>query len=77
VLSRLFPHLGHRFALSVDEYSRDILVAVFAYRPGWFVIYNREGDGFEFEGTAAQMVGYLVDRLVEQISRLGRRPPVK
>lgn len=62
-LKQFFPHLGHRFALAVDENSREILVGVFRCRPDWFVIYNRDGDGFEFEGDAAQTVAYLVERL--------------
>lgn len=66
-LKQFFPHLGHRFALSVDEYSEGILVAVFAYRPGWFVVYDSEGEGFEFEGDAPHMVGHLVNRLNDQI----------
>lgn len=69
-LRRLSPHLGHRFALSADEYSDSILVAVFVYRPGWFVIFgDGDGDGFEFEGDAPQMVGHLVHRLRNQTSR--------
>jgi hypothetical protein len=69
-LKQFFPHLGHRFALSADEYSDGILVAVFFYRPGWFVIFGKgEDGGFEFEGNATQMVDYLVNRLCDQISR--------
>ncbi|WP_436532789.1 hypothetical protein [Actinoplanes sp. HUAS TT8] len=69
-LRRLFPHLGHRFALSADEHSGSVLVAVFAHRPGWFVIYNRGGDdGHAFAGDAPRTVRYLVDRLRDQIAR--------
>ncbi|GAA2912404.1 hypothetical protein Acy02nite_90220 [Actinoplanes cyaneus] len=70
LLRQLFPHLGHRFALSADEYSDGVLVTVFAYRPGWFVIYNDgDDDGFEFEGDAPQMISHLVNRLQDQIAR--------
>ncbi|MEO3748033.1 hypothetical protein [Plantactinospora sp. B5E13] len=61
-LKQLFPRLGHRFALSANEYSQGILVAVFVYRPGWFVIYGDDG-AFEFEGDARQVVDYLGHRL--------------
>lgn len=68
VLNRFSPRLGHRFALSVDEYSDGILVAVFVRRPGRFVIFG-DDDGVEFEGDAAQMVDYLVARLRDRVPR--------
>ncbi|WP_203897691.1 hypothetical protein [Virgisporangium aliadipatigenens] len=69
-LKQFFPHLGHRFALSFDEYSDGILVAVFVRRPGWFVIFgDGDDDGVRFEGDAPRIVDYLVARLRDQISR--------
>jgi hypothetical protein len=63
VLRRLFPHLRHRFALSQDEFSHDVLIAVFVVRHGWYATYGRGGDAFEFEGDAAAMVAHLSDSI--------------
>jgi hypothetical protein len=63
VLSKLFPQLGHRFVLSRSEYSEDVLASIFLVRPGWFVIFRRNGEGVEFEGDAQAMVSYLSNRL--------------
>ncbi|GAB2950471.1 hypothetical protein GCM10027280_43670 [Micromonospora polyrhachis] len=68
LLRKLFPHLDHRFALSVNEHSEGILVAVFVDGPGWFVIYRDDGS-FELEGDAPQVVDYLVKRLRNPISQ--------
>ncbi|MBM2621004.1 hypothetical protein JIG36_36440 [Actinoplanes sp. LDG1-06] len=67
VLRRLFPQWGHRLALFPDEFSDRILVAVFAHRPGWYVVYAPGDDpSVEFEGAADRMVDYLVTRFRDQ-----------
>lgn len=63
VLRDLFPHVGHRFALSENENSKDVLVSVFPVRDDWYRIYGHGEDDVEFEGNAAETVDYLVNRL--------------
>jgi hypothetical protein len=56
LLRQFFPHLGHRFALSADEFSSEILVAVFVHHPGWFVVFDGGGETFAFEGPVASLI---------------------
>jgi hypothetical protein len=73
VLGGMYPLLGHKFVLLRDEYSDDALASIFVTRPGWFRIYERAGEGaefeedapvpVEFEGDAQAMVAYLSRKL--------------
>lgn len=45
-LRRLFPQIGHRFALSENEYSQHLLFWAFVIRPEWYRIHTKNGDGF-------------------------------
>lgn len=58
-LRRLFPQVGHRFVLSENEDSTDVLFSVFMIRPDWYAIYAKDGDGFEVEGEARKIVEFL------------------
>jgi hypothetical protein len=63
VLRRRFPRLGHRFVLSENEYSKDALFSIFLIRPGWFASFTSDGSGFEFEGTARDVVAIMTQAI--------------
>jgi hypothetical protein len=59
-LRRRFPQLGHKFVLSENEDSRDVLFSIFMIRPEWYASYKKDGSGFEFEGTARDVVDIML-----------------
>ncbi|GAB1643677.1 hypothetical protein [Krasilnikovia sp. MM14-A1259] len=62
-LRRRFPRLGHRFVLSENEDSANALFSIFMIRPGWYASYTSDGRGFEFEGTAREIVAIMTQSI--------------